>query len=173
MLEKEQHGIFVNHIRKGYTMFPKMRRYKAEMSKEETVSLLERCDEGVLGTIGTNGYPHTVPINYVYYNEKIYMHSAKEGFKLSNIEKNQKVSFTVYDNVYIDEEKFTTKYESAIVYGIAKVIPGNKEVLMELIKKYSNSFLNEGFKYVEKSFDTTFLIEITIEHMTGKIRKRS
>ena len=154
-------------------MFPKMRRFKSEMSKEDTINLLNRCDEGVLGTIGTNGYPHTVPINYVYYNEKIYMHSAKEGYKLNNIEENPKVSFTVYDDVYVDEEKFTTKYQSAIVYGIAKVIPGNKEVLMELIKKYSNTFLKEGVKYVDKSFDTTFLIEIKIEHMTGKLRKRS
>jgi nitroimidazol reductase NimA-like FMN-containing flavoprotein (pyridoxamine 5'-phosphate oxidase superfamily) len=154
-------------------MFPKMRRIKSVMSKEDTISLLNRCDEGVLGTIGSNGYPHTVPINYVYYKNKIYMHSAKEGYKLTNIEENPKVSFTIYDNVYIDEEKFTTKYQSCIVYGIAKVIPGNKEVLMELIKKYSTSFLKEGFKYVDKKFDTTFLIEITIEHMTGKERKRS
>lgn len=154
-------------------MFPKMRRSKAEMSKEDTISLLKKCDEGVLGTIGTNGYPHTTPINYVYYNDTLYMHSAKEGYKLRNIEKNPKVSFTVYDDVYIDEEQFTTKYQSAIVYGIARVIPGNKEVLMELIKKYSNSFLKEGFQYVDKSFDTTFLIEITIDHMTGKERKKA
>ena len=153
-------------------MFPKMRRSKAEMNIEDTISLLTRCDEGVLGTIGINGYPHTTPINYVYYNKKIYMHSAKEGYKLRNIENNDKVSFTVYDGIYIDEEKFTTKYQSAIAYGIAKIIPGNKEILMELIKKYSKSFAAEGLEYVNKSFDTTFLIEITIDHITGKIRKK-
>lgn len=154
-------------------MFPNMRRSKAEMNKEDTINLLKRCDEGVLGTIGINGYPHTVPMNYVYYNDKIYLHSAKEGYKLTNIKENPKASFTVYDNVYVDEEKFTTKYQSCIVYGVANVIPGNKEVLLELIKKYSKSFLKEGFTYVDKKFDTTFLIEITIEHMTGKIRKRN
>lgn len=153
-------------------MFPAMRRNKAEMSKEDTTALLEKCDEGVLSTIGVNGYPHAVPINYVYYNDKIYMHSAKEGFKLTNIEQCDKVSFTVFSDVYIDEEKFTTKYQSAIVYGKAKIMPGNKEILMELIKKYSKQFLQEGFEYVDKSFDTTYLIEITIDHMTGKIRKR-
>jgi len=153
-------------------MFPKMRRIKYEMSKKETINLLKRCDEGVLGTIGTNGYPHTVPINYVFYNDKIYMHSAKEGRKLKNIEHNNKVSFTVYDDVLIDEERFTTSYQSVIVYGIAKVIPGNKEILMELIKKYSNKFLNEGIEYVDINFDTTFLIEVTVAHMSGKDNRK-
>ena len=153
-------------------MFPKMRRMKSVMTKEDTIKLLEQCDEGVLGTIGTNGYPHAVPVNYVMYNHKIYLHSAKEGFKLRNIEANPKVSFTVFDNVTILEERFTTNYQSAIVYGKAKIIPGNKEVLIELIKKYSSSFLKEGMTYVNKSFDTTYLVEISIEHMTGKESKK-
>lgn len=153
-------------------MFPKMRRMKSVMSEVETIALLERCLEGVLGTIGLNGYPHSVPVNYVLYNNKIYLHSAKEGYKLLNIEANPKVSFTVFDNVNIIEERFTTNYKSAILYGKAKIIPGNKEVLMELIKKYSSKFIDKGTKYVEKSFDTTSLIEISIEHLTGKESKK-
>lgn len=149
-------------------MFREMRRKKAAMNEAATYELLKRCEEGVLGTIGTNGYPYTIPLNYVLYNNKIYFHSAKEGHKLSNIESNPNVSFTVYDNVEIIEESFTTNYQSVIVFGKAKIIPGNKEVLIELIKKYSSNFLSEGIKYVEKDFHTTHLIEITIEHITGK-----
>ncbi len=149
-------------------MFPKMRRSKSAMNEDETYALLKRCREGVLGTIGTNGYPHTVPLNYVLFNNKIYFHRAKEGFKLLNIKVNPNVSFTVFDNVKIIEEKFTTNYQSTIVYGKAKIIPGNKEILIELIKKYSSEFLKEGIKYVDKDFNSTFLVEITIEHITGK-----
>ena len=151
-------------------MFREMRRKGAVMIEQEAKELLSRCDEGVLGTIGTNGYPYVVPLNYVLYNDKIYFHCAKSGHKLSNIEANPHVSFTVYDNVKIIEESFTTKYQSVILFGIAKIIPGNIEVLNELIKKYSSNFLSEGIKYVEKSFETTFLVEITIDHMTGKER---
>jgi len=168
MLKDKQLGIFVSHIKRGVRMFPKMRRIKSIMTKEDTIKLLKQCEEGVLGTIGINGYPHTVPVNYVLFNDKIYLHSAKEGYKLTNIKANPKVSFTVYDNVNIIEERFTTNYQSAICYGKAKIIPGNKEVLTELIKKYSSSFISEGIKYVDKSFDTTYLVEITLEHMTGK-----
>lgn len=149
-------------------MFVEMRRKKAQMSKENSDKLLKECDEGVLGTVGTNGYPHTVPLNYVYFSNKIYFHSAKQGLKMSNIMFNPKVSFTVYDNVKIIEDRFSTEYQSVMVYGNAKIIPGNKEILMELIKKYSSNFMKEGFEYVEGSFSSTYLVEITIEHITGK-----
>lgn len=149
-------------------MFPKMRRMKSAMNEDETLKLLKRCPEGILGTIGVNGYPHSVPVNYVLYKDKIYIHSAKVGYKLTNIKENPKVSFTVFDSVSIIEERFTTNYKSAIVYGKAEVVPGNVAILMEFIEKYSSKFLKEGTKYVDKKFDTTFLIEITIEHITGK-----
>ncbi len=149
-------------------MFLKMRRSKSVMNEDETYEFLKHCREGVLGTIGINGYPHTVPLNYVLFNNKIYFHSAKEGLKLLNIKINSNVSFTVFDNVKIIEEKFTTNYQSVIVYGKAKIIPADKEILIELIKKYSDKFLKEGIAYVEKDFDSTILVEIIIEHITGK-----
>ena len=52
-------------------MFPKMRRMKSIMNTEDSIKLLSECNEGVLGTIGINGYPHSVPVNYVFYNDKI------------------------------------------------------------------------------------------------------
>lgn len=151
-------------------MFREMRRLKNQMSYEDSFELLNRAQEGTLGTISDNGYPYTVIVNYVFYNGKIYFHSAKEGHKIDNIVSNNKVSFTVFDNVKIIEEEFTTKYKSVTLFGKAKIIPGNREVLMELIKKYSNNFLESGQKYVNKSFDTTILVEIDIEHITGKER---
>lgn len=151
-------------------MFREMRRKKNAMSKEDTIELLYRAKEGTLGTISTNDYPYTVIVNYVYYKDKLYFHSAKEGHKIDNILNNNKVSFTVFDNVKIIESEFTTKYQSVTLFGKAKVIPGNKEVLMEIIKKYSSDFIESGQKYVNKSFDTTILVEIEIEHITGKER---
>lgn len=151
-------------------MFPKMRRLKNAMSEEDTYNLLERCPEGVIGTISENGYPYTVPVNYVFYNSKIYFHCAKTGHKLANIKENNKVSFTAYDNVKVIEKEFTTKYQSVVVFGEAVVIPGSVEILNELIKKYSKHFIQEGIEYVKKDFSTTYLVEITINHITGKER---
>ncbi len=151
-------------------MFREMRRIKNKMSDADARALLQNCEHGTLGTISTNGYPYTVVVNYVFYNEKIYFHSAKEGHKIDNVSKNPKVSFTVADNIKVVEETFTTTYQSVTLFGRAKIIPGNKEILMELIKKYASSFLKEGKKYVDHSFDTTVLVEIEIDYLTGKER---
>ncbi|AIO18555.1 Pyridoxamine 5'-phosphate oxidase [Candidatus Izimaplasma bacterium HR1] len=151
-------------------MFKDLKRVKNQMNHESAIELLKNCREGVLGTISSNGYPYTVVVNYVLYNNEVYFHSAKEGHKIDNIINNPKVSFTVYDNVRIIEEKFTTKYQSVTLFGKATLLPGNKKILMELIKKYSPEFLKSGKDYVAKSFDTTTLVKIDIEHLTGKER---
>ena len=151
-------------------MFREMRRIEHQMKHEDALELLKNCEHGTLGTISTNDYPYTVIVNYVYYNDKIYFHSAKEGHKIDNVFKNPKVSFTVVDNVEVVKDKFTTKYQSVTVFGRAKIIPGNKEVLMEIIKKYSQGFVPQGRAYVNKSFDSTVLVEIEIDHLTGKER---
>lgn len=151
-------------------MFREMRRKKNKMSKEDTLTLLKNGREGVLGTYSDNGYPYTVVVNYAYKENKIYIHSAKEGHKITNIINHPNVSFTVFDNVKIIEEEFTTKYQSVTLFGKAKLVSPSKEVLMELIKKYSSNFIPSGKVYVDKSFETTQLIEIEIEHITGKER---
>jgi len=151
-------------------MFREMRRIKNKMSEEATLALLKNSNEGVLGTISDNGYPYTVVVNHVFYKNKVYFHSAKTGHKIDNIIANPKVSFTVYGNEVIIQDEFTTKFQSVTLFGQAKVILGNKEVLMELIKKYSPDFLESGTSYVDKEFSSTILVEVTIDHITGKER---
>jgi len=152
-------------------MFRELRREKNRMADASAIELLTNCQEGTLGTISVdNGYPYTVVVNYVYLNNKVYFHSAKEGHKIDNINNNTKVSFIVFDNVKVIQETFTTKYQSVTLFGRAKIIPSSKEVLFELIKKYSPDFLKEGKIYIDNSGETPVLIEVDIEHITGKER---
>jgi hypothetical protein len=152
-------------------MFKKMRRSDKEMSKEKTLELLTRGEDGILGTISDNGYPYTVVVNYVFLNNKIYFHCAKEGHKLDNIKRNNKVSFTVYDNVEVVGEKLTTLYESLVVFGKAKVIDANREILLALVNKYANLDQEKILKMIDNEIDITSLVEIEIDHITGKIGK--
>lgn len=152
-------------------MFRKMRRADKEMSLEQTLELLTRGEDGILGTISDNGYPYTVVVNYVYLNNKIYFHCAKEGHKLDNIKRNEKVSFTVYDNVEVVGEKLTTLYESLVIFGRAKVIDANREILLVLVNKYSNLDQEKILKMIDNEINITSLVEIEIDHITGKIGK--
>ena len=51
------------------------------MSKEFVEAILDGADYGILSLVGEDGYPYGVPINYVYYNNAIYLHSGKLGYK--------------------------------------------------------------------------------------------
>ena len=59
-------------------MFREMRRKKQLLSKEkETIEILKSCTSGVLGVVGDDGYPYTVPVSYALKDDKIFIHSAK------------------------------------------------------------------------------------------------
>ncbi len=149
-------------------MFRPMRRIDKQMSYEESIELLERGREGILGTLGDDGYPYTVVLNYVYFQNKIYFHCAKEGHKIDNITYNEKVSFTVYDHVKIVAEQLNTLYESITIFGKAKVVSATKEVLLALINKYAQMDLEKATSYIEREIMATAIVEISIENLTGK-----
>lgn len=76
-------------------MFNEMRRSDKMLSNEEMLDIMKTTEYGVLSTIGENGYPYGVPINFVYKDNYIYFHAALTGHKLENISFNSKVSFAL------------------------------------------------------------------------------
>ncbi len=149
-------------------MFRAMRRIDKKMSLEDTIKVLDRAEVGVFGTLSEDGYPYTVAVNYIYENNKIYFHCAKSGLKLDNIKTHDKISFLVYDNVEVIGEELNTKYQSVMAFGRAKVIETNPEILWQLIKKYANMDYDKAIELIHKEIDLTALVEIEIEHITGK-----
>ena len=102
-------------------MFREMRRKKQELSKEECIDILQTAKTAVLGVVGDNGYPYTVPINFVYANDKIYFHGAKNGHKIDAINKCNKVSLCIVDKDDVVEVKDG--------YGRNYLIPTGKAVI--------------------------------------------
>lgn len=156
-------------------MFKEMRRKDKAMTQEACDALLLEAEYGVLGTISQNGYPYLTPLNYVYLNGKIYFHSAKEGEKLDNIDGNSKTSFCVVGDTVLIGEKFDTDYKSVVVFGRTIEVKDEekKEVLRGLIDKYSPDYIEEGYKYVERSSSTTKVFSIEIDHISGKYQDSS
>lgn len=155
-------------------MFKPIRNKKKEATREVIEDILKRGEYGVLGTIGEHGYPCITPLSYVYMKDCIYFHCAKEGEKLDNIKANNKVTFSVVVDTKIIPEKFTTDFKSVVIYGEAAVLEGElkKEVLREIVKKYSPDFISSGERYIENSGNATSIVEIKIKHVTGKAIER-
>ena len=73
-------------------MFRKMRRKKQELTEKQCLDILRRAKTATLALSGDDGYPYSVPMNFVYEDGKIYFHGAKEGHKIDAIKNNPKVS---------------------------------------------------------------------------------
>lgn len=124
-----------------------------------------------MALIGDNEYPYAVPISYVYYDNKIYFHSALSGHKVDAIIQNNKISFCVVEEDNVVPEEFTTYFRSVIIFGKARVLDDDNEkrvALEKLGEKYSpNNAL--GLQHeIKKGINRLLMIEVVIESMTGK-----
>ena len=71
-------------------MQPNMQKY--QLTEEEMISVLNKSKYGVLSTIGEDGFPYGVPVNFVYLDGKIYIHGRKIGEKVMNTRGNTPVT---------------------------------------------------------------------------------
>ncbi len=151
-------------------MFRKMRRFKQQLSKEETTEILKSGKTAVLGVTGDEGYPYTVPVNYVYEDGKIYIHGAKAGHKFDAIKRNEKVSLCVIEKDDIVKEELTTYFRSVILFGRAKLLEKEDEVFhaAEVFGLKYNEDKDAVDKEIKREWSGLCCIEIQIEHMTGK-----
>ena len=153
-----------------------MRRKGQELPEEECKEILSSCSTGVLGLMGADGYPYTVPLNYVYADRAIYFHCAKEGHKIDCIQNDERVSFCVVQRDKVVPEMFATDYRSVIVFGRAVIVTDDLErrrALLLLNEKYSPGLPDEGRKEIERFWSAVCVVVMKVEHMTGKEAKRS
>lgn len=153
-------------------MFREMRRNKQLLSQEECEKLLQSCTSGVLSLAGDDGYPYGVPLSYVFTEGKIYFHCAGEGHKIDAIAYNKKASFCVIAADEILPEKYTTAYQSVIVFGKIRVLEDEIEkraAIEKLAARYSplESEASRG-QEIDKFWQRLCMLELSIEHMTGK-----
>ena len=155
-------------------MFRKMRRFKQQLTDDEVREVLERGKTGILAVIGDEGYPYTVPINYVYADGRIYMHSAVTGHKIDAIKACDKASFCVIDADEVVPADYSTNFRSVVAFGRARIMDdesAKEAALRQLGDKYNPDQPEALDREVAKSFTRLHMIELEIEHVTGKQSK--
>ena len=149
-----------------------------QLTKEQIENLLEKLQDCVLATHGKNGYPYALPMNYIYFNNKIYMHGLAKGQKIDNIQENPKVCVEIHEMIGLLDEDIedvcdvNVEYESIVILGNAKVLKdkdSKREVLRQIVDKYTPQLSKEDLP--EKMINNTGVIEIEIEESTGKYYK--
>jgi uncharacterized protein len=151
-----------------------LRRRDRAIVNDEAVAILNTAEYGVLSTASPDGIPYGVPLNFCVIDNGIYFHSAIEGRKIDNIEKNKSVSFCAVGNTEILPDKFGTKYESVIVSGeVEEVFGDQKQKALEcLLRKYSSDYFDKGLAYIENAKAKTRVFRISISRLSGKARRK-
>ena len=158
-------------------MFRKMRRARQALSPEECHTLLEQERRGVLSVIGDDGYPYGMPLNHSFDSKegKLYFHCAKSGHKIDAIRKNDKVSYCVHDQGFQKDGEWAYNVRSVIVFGRMKEIE-DLDRKKAICKKIAQKFTQDA-SYISKELDkhlpSVNCLELSIEHMTGKLVNES
>ncbi len=158
-------------------MFRPMRRFKQQISDADCIRILQEERRGVLSMLGEDGYPYGIPLNHWYNPEdgKIYFHGAKTGHKIDAIARCDKVSYCVWDAGYRKEGEWALNVNSVIIFGrISPVTDEEKAKLIctSLCRKFTDD--EEYIRHeLQNALPRVQCLELTIEHMTGKLVNES
>ena len=164
------------------TEFRKMRRIRQQLDEKDCLEIINRATSGVLSVIGDEGYPYGVPLAYVYVDGKFYFHCAKTGHKIDAVRACDKACFTIIDRDDVVADEFTTYFRSVICFGHARILDTPEEIfpaIKMLTDRYSPDESDEKKNgEITRQMPAMFMIELNVEHMTGKeaielVRKRA
>ena len=151
-------------------------------SKERIIEFLRSQQTGRISSIDENGYPQIIPMNFVFINDAVYMHSHIRGEKLDNIRRNKKVGFEVdksleflpsYFSDPTDASLADTLYISVVIKGNGSIVSDKEEkttALNGLIKKYQPE---GGYEPIKPDMDVlkeVEVIKIVPESLKGKYK---
>lgn len=146
-----------------------MRRFKQQLSSEETERILRNGKYCVMAVSGDDDYPYAVPVNYVYDGAAIYIHSAAQGHKIDALRRNPKCSLCIVDKDDVIPEEFTSYFRSVIVFGMAHFVESTEEkvaALRLLGDKYSPGIDPDA--EISRFIKTVCIVRIDINSVTGK-----
>ena len=151
-------------------------------SKEKIIEFLSSQQTGRISSVDENGYPQIIPMNFVFINDAVYMHSHIRGEKLDNIRRNKKVGFEVdksleflpsYFSYPTDASLADTLYISVVIKGNGSIVSDKEEkttALNGLIKKYQPEGGYEPIKPEMEVLNEVEVIKIVPESLRGKYK---
>ena len=151
-------------------------------SYEKIKEFLNDEHVGRISSIDVNGFPQIIPMNFVFRNDAVYMHSHVKGEKLNNILKNNKVGFEVDRELEFLPSYFEdphnasladTLYISVVIKGLASFVIDREEktlALNGLMEKYQPEGFYDPLKSDMRVLDAVSVIKINPQTLHGKYK---
>ena len=114
---------------------------------------------GILGMTDTEGIPYAIPVNYLHWQNKIYIHGLGSGRKNLILTANPRVCFTVFEEfgTVVDTIpcKCDTAYFSVVIFGKAVLLqdlPEKAQILTRFLEKFTPRLFKNPLsaQYVDK-----------------------
>ena len=137
---------------------------------------------GRISSIDKNGFPQIIPMNFVFLNDAIYMHSHVKGEKLENISRNSKVGFEADRELEFLPSYFEdphnasladTLYISVVIKGIGSFVADREEktlALNGLMEKYQPEGHYDPLTPDMRVLDTVSIIKVVPHTLHGKYK---
>ncbi|MDH5666265.1 MAG: pyridoxamine 5'-phosphate oxidase family protein [Nitrosopumilus sp.] len=137
---------------------------------------------GRLSSIDANGFPQIIPMNFVFLNDAVYMHSHVQGEKLDNISKNNKVGFEADRELEFLPSYFEdphnasladTLYISVVIKGLGIFVSDRDEktlALNGLMKKYQPEGQYDPIESNMRVLDAVSIIKVVPQTIRGKYK---
>ncbi len=151
-------------------------------SKDKIIKFLSEESTGRISSIDKEGFPQIIPMNFVFLDNSVYMHSHIRGEKIENIKRNSKVGFEVDRNLEFLPSYFSdpddasladTLYISVVIKGEAILVEDKKEKVLALnglMKKYQPEGRYTPMRDDMDVLDATAVIKVTPKEMNGKYK---
>jgi hypothetical protein len=151
-------------------------------SFEKIKEFLEFEHVGRIASIDENNYPQIIPMNFVFVDNAIYMHSYPRGEKLENIKRNPKVGFEVdreleflpsYFSHPTNASQADTLYISVVIKGKSVFVDDDEEKALGLnamMKKYQPEGHYDPIQNNDLVLDEVAVIKIIPESIKGKYK---
>lgn len=151
-------------------------------SRKKIQEFLDAEHVGRIASIDESGYPQIIPMNFVFLNDSIYMHSHTRGEKLDNIKRNQKVGFEVDRELeflpsYFEDPKDAsladTLYISVVIKGVGTIVENKEEktlALNGLMKKYQPEGGYEPIESTMEVLNEVAIIKVVPDSIRGKYK---
>ncbi len=158
-----------------------LRKYEIR-SKQKIIDFLNSQPAGRIASIDKDGYPQVIPMNFVYANDAIYMHSHPVGEKMDNILRNPSVGFEADQHVCFlpsyyfhptDASQADTLYISVVIKGKAVIVQDNQEKAMALnalMEKYQKEGRYERLDGDMPVVREVAVIKVVPKDMRGKYK---
>lgn len=137
-------------------------------------ALLKSAEVIHLATLKGDGSPTLRPVNFLYWDEKVYIHTGPKSGKIFQIDRDPRVCFEIEQVIkYIpaNEEPCTATYScrSVVADGNAHIIE-EKEKKRQILQKMMEKYQPEGgYRPVSiKDTDIAAVIEIEINNLSFK-----